>query len=159
MQRFNDLAYFRSPLQRYVGMTPGRFRMALRERARLSALRDAGFSQQFLADRANISVEAIGALERGTRRSPRRETIALIAAALSLSEEQRTELEAVADGSRARGKRGLPVAGEPLNNLPETLTSFVGREDEIAAILTLLKQHRLVTITGVGGVGKTPNGA
>jgi predicted ATPase/DNA-binding XRE family transcriptional regulator len=117
--------------------------------------RSAGFSQQFLAERANISVEAIGALERGTRRAPHRETIALIGAALDLSDVQQAELRAAADASRARGERVLSVASETLNNLPASLTSFLGREEELAAIMTLLEQYRLVTITGFGGVGKT----
>jgi predicted ATPase/class 3 adenylate cyclase len=41
------------------------------------------------------------------------------------------------------------------NNLPAQLTSFVGREDVIADIKALLKQHRLVTLVGTGGAGKT----
>ncbi len=41
------------------------------------------------------------------------------------------------------------------NNLPSQLTSFVGREDDVAAITLLLHEHRLVTLTGSGGVGKT----
>jgi len=41
------------------------------------------------------------------------------------------------------------------NNLPIQLTSFVGREMEIAAIQKLMEAHRLVTLTGSGGVGKT----
>jgi predicted ATPase/Flp pilus assembly protein TadD len=41
------------------------------------------------------------------------------------------------------------------NNLPLQLTSFVGRDDDLAAIETLLKQHRLVTLVGTGGAGKT----
>ena len=40
-------------------------------------------------------------------------------------------------------------------NLPVQATSFVGREAEIAAIGTALTTSSLVTITGVGGVGKT----
>ena len=40
-------------------------------------------------------------------------------------------------------------------NLPSQLTSFVGRDDEIKALTTLVRAHRLVTLTGVGGVGKT----
>jgi predicted ATPase/class 3 adenylate cyclase len=40
-------------------------------------------------------------------------------------------------------------------NLPIQLTSFVGRETELAAIASTLEGSRLVTITGVGGVGKT----
>ncbi|MGD0085136.1 MAG: adenylate/guanylate cyclase domain-containing protein [Acidimicrobiales bacterium] len=41
------------------------------------------------------------------------------------------------------------------NNLPQQLTSFVGRETERAAVRALLEKSRLVTLTGVGGVGKS----
>jgi predicted ATPase/class 3 adenylate cyclase len=41
------------------------------------------------------------------------------------------------------------------NNLPLQLKSFVGRETEIAEIAALIEQHRLVTLVGSGGVGKT----
>ena len=41
------------------------------------------------------------------------------------------------------------------NNLPLELTSFVGREREIAAVGELLAAHRLVSIVGLGGLGKT----
>ncbi len=41
------------------------------------------------------------------------------------------------------------------NNLPTQLTSFVGREEELAAARTLLAGNRLVTMTGPGGTGKT----
>ncbi len=41
------------------------------------------------------------------------------------------------------------------NNLPTHLTSFIGREKEIAEIKQDLKEHRLVTLTGSGGTGKT----
>src|SRR6516225_5265823 len=40
-------------------------------------------------------------------------------------------------------------------NLPAELTSFVGRRDELAEVRRLLVGSRLVTLTGVGGVGKT----
>ncbi len=40
-------------------------------------------------------------------------------------------------------------------SVPTPLTSFIGRSDEIAEIRTLLEDHRLVTLTGAGGVGKT----
>jgi predicted ATPase/class 3 adenylate cyclase len=39
--------------------------------------------------------------------------------------------------------------------LPEVLTSFVGRERELEAVLEALRQSRIVTVIGVGGVGKT----
>jgi predicted ATPase/class 3 adenylate cyclase len=41
------------------------------------------------------------------------------------------------------------------NNLPLQLKSFVGREREIAEITALIEKHRLVTLVGSGGVGKT----
>src|SRR5215471_14284997 len=41
------------------------------------------------------------------------------------------------------------------NNLPLQLTTFVGREREIAEIKRLLAATSLLTLTGAGGVGKT----
>ena len=40
-------------------------------------------------------------------------------------------------------------------NLPAELTSFVGRRGELTEVRRLLAGSRLVTLTGVGGVGKT----
>jgi predicted ATPase/DNA-binding SARP family transcriptional activator len=41
------------------------------------------------------------------------------------------------------------------NNIPNPLTSFIGREKEMKEIATLLSMNRLLTLTGSGGVGKT----
>jgi len=41
------------------------------------------------------------------------------------------------------------------SNLPLQLTAFVGRDDELTEILTALEGARVVTLTGIGGVGKT----
>jgi predicted ATPase/class 3 adenylate cyclase len=56
----------------------------------------------------------------------------------------------------------LPSNFPPLNtlkssshNLPTQLTSFIGREKEIAEIKSLIHSERLVTLTGSGGTGKT----
>ena len=40
-------------------------------------------------------------------------------------------------------------------NLPLQTTSFVGRDDDMADVIEALEQARIVTLTGVGGVGKT----
>lgn len=40
-------------------------------------------------------------------------------------------------------------------NLPRQLTTFVGRDAEVAEVRDLLSEHRLVTLTGPGGAGKT----
>ncbi len=57
---------------------------------------------------------------------------------------------------------GLPETFPPLktldarpNNLPLALTSFIGRERELSEIGALLRGHRLLTLTGPGGTGKT----
>ena len=42
-----------------------------------------------------------------------------------------------------------------LQNLPADLTSFVGREREVAAVKRLLAKSRMITLAGTGGVGKT----
>jgi non-specific serine/threonine protein kinase len=47
------------------------------------------------------------------------------------------------------------AADRPRTNLPELLTSFVGRERELAEIRGLLPTLRLLTLTGAGGIGKT----
>jgi predicted ATPase/class 3 adenylate cyclase len=41
------------------------------------------------------------------------------------------------------------------NNLPAALTSFVGRESEVEELAELLAAHRVVTLVGSGGIGKT----
>ena len=48
--------------------------------------------------------------------------------------------------------RSLEVAP---NNLPVRLSAFIGREPELAAVAELIASHRLVTIIGAGGGGKT----
>ncbi len=57
---------------------------------------------------------------------------------------------------------GLPSAFPPLravdahpNNLPTIATQLLGRQGELAEIRRLLVEHRLVTVVGLGGVGKT----
>ena len=49
----------------------------------------------------------------------------------------------------------LPTVVMGAGNLPRQLTSFVGHDDELLAIPALLDDTPLVTLSGVGGVGKT----
>src|SRR5690349_13980323 len=42
-----------------------------------------------------------------------------------------------------------------VNRFPQPLTSFVGREWELRELADLLPRHRLVTLVGAGGCGKT----
>src|SRR5580700_9901515 len=130
---------------------------------------DAGMTQQDLAERAKLSVEAISLLERGARTRPRRETVTLLGLALALPPEHQALLgravgiphpERQRESRESLNQSLLRVIypdsqATPRHNLPQQLTSFVGRQREIGEIDALLRKHRLVTVVGSGGVGKT----
>ena len=44
---------------------------------------------------------------------------------------------------------------KPKHNLPAQLTSFIGRKNEMQVVKDLIREYRLVTLTGTGGCGKT----
>src|ERR1700722_7103345 len=48
-----------------------------------------------------------------------------------------------------------PPLGQRSDNLPADVTRFIGRRRELTAIGEAIGRHRLVTLRGVGGVGKT----
>jgi predicted ATPase/DNA-binding winged helix-turn-helix (wHTH) protein len=48
-----------------------------------------------------------------------------------------------------------PTASPPANRLPRPASPFIGRASELAEISRQLAAHRLVTVTGTGGIGKT----
>jgi predicted ATPase/class 3 adenylate cyclase len=58
----------------------------------------------------------------------------------------------VPEGAAAAAHHELDVMP---NNLPLQLTSFIGREGELAEVARLLGQSRLLTLVGVGGIGKS----
>lgn len=122
---------------------------------------EAELSQELLAERARISLEAVSALERGTRKRPQRETVLRLAEGLALEGEARAAFErAAARGRTPRRLGGHAVAGSastarPPANLPLQVTSFVARDAELGAIGLLIERSRLVTLTGSAGVGKT----
>ena len=138
-------------LERVHAEAGSRFGVVLKEH-RLAA----GLSQEGLAERARMSVDAISALERGTRRSPRRDTVALICDALALDGAARSAFIATADGAREpHGPASRRAADHDAHNLPLSLTMLHGRDRDLSSVSEQLEAHRLVTLTGFGGVGKT----
>ncbi len=59
-----------------------------------------------------------------------------------------------ADGLRSEFPPLKTLEAKP-GNLRPAATAIIGREPEVVEVLSALKSHRLVTLTGVGGVGKT----
>ena len=47
------------------------------------------------------------------------------------------------------------AATPPPTNLPQPVSELIGRDEELAEVLNLVAAHRLVTLTGAGGIGKT----
>jgi predicted ATPase/transcriptional regulator with XRE-family HTH domain len=113
-----------------------------------------GFSQEYLAEKAGISLDAVSSLERGTRRAPYRHTLALLRSALELDPADTIAFETAASRGRAR-PRATTAARHGANNLPAQFSSFVGRETDVADVSRLVGEHCLVSMVGAAGIGKT----
>jgi transcriptional regulator with XRE-family HTH domain len=111
----------------------------------------AGMTQKQLADLCTVSVRAIRDLELARTRSPRRETVRLLADALHLSDARRAELEESAAGPASWESYVDELAP------PAPFAPMVARQHDVTTLVGLLKfgGHRLITLVGVPGVGKT----
>src|SRR5262249_49080140 len=60
-----------------------------------------------------------------------------------------------AEEARPAGGAAAPPPATPPTNLPASSSELIGREAEMRSVVDLVTRHRLVTLTGAGGVGKT----
>jgi predicted ATPase/DNA-binding XRE family transcriptional regulator len=118
--------------------------------------RATGLSQEALAQRAGLSIDAIASLERGRRSAPHADTLRRLVQALELDAEDRDRFVQAAEPGSPRSGRDAPVIPR---NLPVSLSSFVGRVEAVADLRRLLATRppgtRLLTLSGPGGIGKT----
>ena len=117
---------------------------------------EAALTQEALAECAGLSVKAISELERDPARTPRLESVALLAEALRLAPGERACLLAAARPAGVAPTAPGRSIGAALP-LPCPLTALIGREHDIASVTDLLHggRVRLLTLSGRGGVGKT----
>src|SRR5215217_2138600 len=113
-------------------------------------------TQRELAVQVGYSDTQISRLEQSQRVPDAATLTALFVPALHLEHEPQWVTRLLELAKQARLGE-LPETGKRVtsNNLPASLTTFIGREKEQAEILQLIRTHRLVTLTGSGGVGKT----
>ncbi|MFI7233273.1 BTAD domain-containing putative transcriptional regulator [Nonomuraea angiospora] len=170
------LALWRGPA--YIDFTDEAFArttIARLEEQRLTAMEDLAEARLALG----LHAEVAGELGELLARHPLRERpralhmLALYRAgrqaeALSSYEESRAQLAEELGVDPGPALAGLhrsilahdpalhaPLGPAPASNLPSAITDLVGRDDAVAEVRALLRQHRLVTLTGSGGVGKT----
>lgn len=138
-----DPASTTKPRKRDVSAIGRRFRGA-----RIAA----NMSQEDLAAASGISVRTISDLELGNTNLPRASSLAHLAEVLGIQPE---ELQELAGGGRlrrlSRSRATLATAIPPGQE-----SSILGREQEIAAVArAFARGARLVTLVGIGGIGKT----
>ena len=125
-----------------------------------------GFTQEELAEHADVSRATIASLEQGLRSRPHVRTVAALADALLLGPVDRVAFMQLASAAPAQrnARRTLTPASAAQSatgrvRLPVPATPLIGREVEIADARALLHPSRgtvrLLTLHGPGGVGKT----
>jgi len=116
-----------------------------------------GLTQLQLAALSTISVRAIRDMESGRVASPRRATVALLAGALRLTGQARTAFSRAALIESSHLDK-MVTESMRIDAPVWTTDGLVGRDHELDAITGLLAaepRQRLLTITGISGVGKT----
>lgn len=112
-------------------------------------------TRQALADQAGCAEITLRRIENNTLK-PSRELALILLEKLGIPEEARPHWIGFARGLTGNPEQpGAPPLTRPPTNLPALLTSFIGRKKEQADASGLVAKHRVVTLLGMGGIGKT----
>ncbi len=111
-------------------------------------------TRQAFADRIGCAEVTLRRIEAGTLK-PSKELANILLDKLGIPETERSQWISFARGLSDFPSQSHQSSNKPITNLPAPLTTFIGREKEQSDVVGLIAKHRLVTLTGSGGVGKT----
>ena len=111
-------------------------------------------SRQAFADQVGCAEVTLRRIEAGTLK-PSKDLANILLEKLGISQTEQPQWVSFARGLSGFPSQSIPSSNKPKSNLPAPLTTFIGRENEQAEVIKLVARHRLVTLTGPGGVGKT----
>jgi predicted ATPase/DNA-binding CsgD family transcriptional regulator len=117
-----------------------------------------GLTQARLARTLGVTANTLARWERGVAPIGNPEVVGLALQRLASSRRTQT-----GGSARDHAVLGRPIRvtehmrgrSNRLHNLPAQISSFVGRSQDVAELRRLVELHRLITLTGSGGVGKT----
>src|SRR5215216_3172296 len=113
----------------------------LRQQRRALDLTQRAFADQIGC--AEITVRRMEADEY----KPSKELALVLFEKLGISEPERTQWISFARGMSNLPTQSIAQSNKPNSNLPISLTSFIGREQEQADVIKLISKHRLVALT------------
>ena len=117
-----------------------------------------GLTQAELALQINCSTSLVKKVE-AEERFPSRQIVAQLADVFNIPSDEREPFQKFARGNWMAAPTDIQEAPwrslHSQHNLAIQLTSFIGREEEIADIIRLLESAHLLTLIGPGGTGKT----
>jgi predicted ATPase len=111
-------------------------------------------SRQAFADQVGCAEVTLRRIEAGTLK-PSKELAGILLENLGIPETERPQWISFARGLSGFPSKSIPSSNKSNSNLPAPITTFIGREKEQSEVIRLITKHRLVTLTGSGGVGKT----
>jgi predicted ATPase/DNA-binding XRE family transcriptional regulator len=116
--------------------------------------RSLDLTQKAFADRVGCAEITVRRMEADEYK-PSKELALTLFEKLGIPGSERSQWISFARGMSSLPIQSIPDANKPKTNLPASLSSFIGREQEQTEIMGLIAKNRLVTLVGTGGMGKT----